>query len=41
MLVKREDAEEPTDEEVKKPEAEAEPKDVNNTLDMSEGKGLF
>jgi hypothetical protein len=38
VLVKKEDAE---DEEVKKPEAEPEPKDVNNTLDQDEGKGLF
>jgi hypothetical protein len=41
VLVKKEDAEEPTDEEVKKPEDEPEPKDVNNTLEENEGKGLF
>jgi hypothetical protein len=41
VLVKKEDAEEPTDEEVQKPETEPEPKDINNTLDKSEGKGLF
>ncbi|KAF2033982.1 hypothetical protein EK21DRAFT_57302 [Setomelanomma holmii] len=40
VLVKKEDAE-PTDEEVKKPEKEPEPKDINNTLDKGEGKGLF
>jgi hypothetical protein len=40
VLVKKEDAE-PTDEEVQKPEKEAEPKDINNTLDKGEGKGLF
>lgn len=38
VLVKREDA---TDEDVKKSEKEPEPKDVNNTLDKDEGKGLF
>jgi len=38
VLVKKEDA---TDEEVQKPEAEPEPKDVNNTLKKSEGQGLF
>jgi hypothetical protein len=38
VLVKKEDAE---DEEVKKPETEPEPKDVNNTLEENEGKGLF
>lgn len=37
VLVKKEDAEE----DVKKPEKEPEPKDVNNTLDKDEGKGLF
>ncbi|KAH8728242.1 GNS1/SUR4 family-domain-containing protein [Phaeosphaeriaceae sp. PMI808] len=41
VLVKREDAEEPTDEQVKMPGAEPEPKDVNNTLNKNEGKGLF
>lgn len=38
VLIKKEDA---TDEDVQKPEKEAEPKDVNNTLDKGEGKGLF
>ncbi|KAH7407068.1 GNS1/SUR4 family-domain-containing protein [Phaeosphaeria sp. MPI-PUGE-AT-0046c] len=38
VLVKKEDA---TDEDVKKPEKEPEPKDVNNTLEKNEGKGLF
>lgn len=37
VLVKKEDAEE----DVKKSEKEPEPKDVNNTLDKEEGKGLF
>lgn len=37
VLVKKEDAEE----DVQKPEKEPEPKDVNNTLNKSEGKGLF
>lgn len=37
VLVKKEDA----DEEVAKPEKEAEPKDINNTLGKDEGKGLF
>jgi hypothetical protein len=41
VLVKREDAEEPTDAEVQKPESEPEPKDINNTIDDKEGKGLF
>lgn len=41
VLVKKEDAEEPTDEEVAKPEKEPEPKDLKNTLDEDEGKGLF
>jgi hypothetical protein len=41
VLVKREDAEEPTDAEVQKPESEPEPKDINNTIDEKEGKGLF
>jgi hypothetical protein len=38
VLVKKEDIE---DEDVKKPENEPEPKDVNNTLEQGEGKGLF
>ncbi|KAH3963826.1 3-oxoacyl-CoA synthase [Parastagonospora nodorum] len=38
VLVKKEDIE---DEDVKKPENEPEPKDVNNTLEKDEGKGLF
>lgn len=38
VLVKKEDIE---DEDVKKPEAEPEPKDINNTLEKDEGKGLF
>jgi hypothetical protein len=41
VLVKKEDAEELTDEQVQKPESEPEPKDVNNTLEKDEGKGLF
>ncbi|KAF2828179.1 hypothetical protein CC86DRAFT_369302 [Ophiobolus disseminans] len=41
VLVKREDAEEPTDDQVQKPESEPEPKDINNTLEKDEGKGLF
>jgi hypothetical protein len=41
VLVKREDAEEPTDEEIQKPEKEPEPKDLKNMLDDKEGKGLF
>jgi hypothetical protein len=41
VLVKKEDAEEPADEEVQKPEKEPEPKDLNNTLDDAAGKGLF
>ncbi|KAF1914486.1 GNS1/SUR4 family-domain-containing protein [Ampelomyces quisqualis] len=41
VLVKKEDTQEPTDEEVQQPEPEPEPKDVNNTLEDGEGKGLF
>jgi hypothetical protein len=38
VLVKKEDAE---DADIQKPESEPEPKDVNNTLEENEGKGLF
>ncbi|CAO2652480.1 Nn.00g007630.m01.CDS01 [Neocucurbitaria sp. VM-36] len=36
-----EKSDELSNEAVQKPEKEAEPKDINNTLDKSEGKGLF
>ena len=41
VLVQKEDAQDQTDAEVQKPEKEPEPKDVNNTLEKDEGKGLF
>jgi hypothetical protein len=41
VLVKKEDAMDQTDEQVEQPEDEPEPKDLKNTLEKDDGRGLF